>query len=129
MFLRRPLLPSVNPNDPPSFGTALIPTTYATIQSRRSAVGSALLALERGCRLRSPNVASSSPSPAEITHPNIPYFGASNRVKNGARRGWAVGVWSANREEWQVVDFACQAYGLVGVSLYETLGPDVAQYM
>jgi hypothetical protein len=50
-------------------------------------------------------------------------------VKNGARRGWAVGVWSKNREEWQVVDFACHAYGLVGVSLYETLGPDVAQYM
>jgi len=129
MFLRRPLLPSLNPNDPPSFGTALIPTTYATIQARRSAVGSALLALERGGRLRSPNVASSSPSPAEITHPGLPHFGSSNRVKNGARRGWAVGVWSANREEWQIVDFACQAYGLVGVSLYETLGPDVAQYM
>lgn len=40
-----------------------------------------------------------------------------------------MGVWSKNREEWQVVDLATQAYGLVGVSLYETLGPDVAKYM
>ena len=40
-----------------------------------------------------------------------------------------MGVWSGNREEWQVVDLACQGYGLVSVSLYETLGPDVAEYM
>jgi hypothetical protein len=37
------------------YGTTLIPTSYATIQARRNAVGSALLALERSGRLRSPN--------------------------------------------------------------------------
>lgn len=131
MFVRRPLLTShsTDPSQVPTYGTDLIGTTYATVQERRTALGSALLALERGGRLRSPQVPASTVSPPEITHPGVPHYGASNRVKNGARRGWAVGLWSPNREEWQIVDLACQAYGLVSVSLYETLGPDVAQYM
>lgn len=131
LFLRRSVLPpaaNADPSDPPSFGTDLIGTTYATIQTRRDAVGSALLALEREGRLRQADGAKTD-SPPEITHPGIPNFGPDNRVKSGARRGWAVGVWSKNREEWQVVDMAAHAYGLVGVSLYETLGPDVAKYM
>jgi long-chain acyl-CoA synthetase len=130
LFLRRNIItPATSPQGSPVYGTTLIPTSYATIQARRNAVGSALLALERSGRLRSPKVGASSTSPPEITHPGIPHYGNNNRAKNGARRGWAVGVWSKNREEWQVVDMACHAYGLVGVSLYETLGPDVAQYM
>ncbi|TFY82291.1 hypothetical protein EWM64_g1722 [Hericium alpestre] len=35
-----------------------------------------------------------------------------------------VGIWSQNRPEWQLVDFALHAYGKVGVSLYDTLGKD-----
>jgi long-chain acyl-CoA synthetase len=131
MFLRRPLLPpSVSdPLNIPAWGTTLVSTTYAAVQARRTAIGSALLALERSGRLVAQNLPSTRPSPVEITHPGVPHYGNANRVKAGARRGWAVGVWSKNREEWQVVDMACHAYGLVGVSLYETLGPDVAQYM
>lgn len=131
LFLRRPLLPASVPTlaEEPVYGTTLVPTTYSTIQNRRSALGSALLALEREGRLKSTKSPASSTTPAEITQPGIPHFGNSNRAKAGARRGWGVGLWSKNREEWQVVDLACQAYGLVSVSLYETLGPDVAQYM
>lgn len=130
LYLRRPRLPSVPAApDVEVYGNELIPTTYAAVQARRNAMGSALLALERAGRLRNPKSDANTASPPEITHPGIPSFGDDNRVKNGARRGWAVGVWSKNREEWQVVDLACQAYGLVGVSLYETLGPDVAEYI
>ncbi|WOO85750.1 Long chain acyl-CoA synthetase 7, peroxisomal [Vanrija pseudolonga] len=32
-------------------------------------------------------------------------------------------------QQWQVVDLACQAYGLVGVSLYETLGPNTTEFI
>ncbi|KII88692.1 hypothetical protein PLICRDRAFT_689891 [Plicaturopsis crispa FD-325 SS-3] len=35
-----------------------------------------------------------------------------------------VGIWSQNRPEWQIIDIALQGYGLVGVSLYDTLGRD-----
>lgn len=120
-------IPAVPGTSPVQYSSSLETTSYAQLQTRRNAVGSALLALEREGRLKTPAVP--GPTPVEITHPGIPHFGSSNRAKAGARRGWAVGTWSKNREEWQVVDLACQAYGLVGVSLYETLGPDVARYM
>ena len=130
VFARRSIISQpTNLTDPPTYGTTLIPTTYATAQTRRTNLGSALLNLERAGRLSSPSVPASATSPAEITFPGVPYFGKNNRVKNGARRGWAVGMWCKNREEWQIIDLACQAYGLVSVSLYETLGPDVAEYM
>ncbi|TBU65954.1 acetyl-CoA synthetase-like protein [Dichomitus squalens] len=35
-----------------------------------------------------------------------------------------VGIWSKNCPNWQVVDLSLQAYGKVGVSLYDTLGKD-----
>lgn len=131
LFRRRPLIPSglLNSSDAPTYGNTLVGTTYGKIQARRTALGSALLSLERSGRLRSAAVASSQPSPPELTQEGVPYFGNHNRVKHGARRGWAVGLWSKNRDEWMIVDLACQAYGLCSVSLYETLGPDVAEYM
>ncbi|OCF43256.1 long-chain acyl-CoA synthetase [Kwoniella heveanensis CBS 569] len=133
LFLRRAIVPP-SPKALPTeinYSRTLIPTTYENIQFRRSAIGSALLTLERDGRLRSnhPSANITGASPPEITHPGVPHFGNANKAKHGARRGWAVGVWSKNREEWQVVDLACQAYGLVGVSLYETLGPDVAKFI
>ena len=129
MCLRRSVVTTAADSDQPIYGNELIGTTYATIQARRTALGSALLALERGGRLRSATALTSGPSPPELTFPGIPHYGDHNRVKNGARRGWAVGMWTKNRVEWQIIDLACQAYGLVTASLYETLGPDVAQYM
>ncbi|WVR05579.1 hypothetical protein IAU60_002598 [Kwoniella sp. DSM 27419] len=133
LFLRRAILPPSSTSLPGqiNYSRTLVPTSYQTVQTRRNDVGSALLALEREGRLRSdhPSGNKTGASPAEITHPGVPFWGNDNRAKAGARRGWAVGVWSTNREEWMVVDLACQAYGLVGVSLYETLGPDVAQFI
>ncbi|KIL00658.1 hypothetical protein PAXRUDRAFT_821456 [Paxillus rubicundulus Ve08.2h10] len=40
-----------------------------------------------------------------------------------------VGIWSQNRPEWQLVEFALHAYGKVGVSLYDTLGRDSVEYI
>ncbi|KZT11408.1 acetyl-CoA synthetase-like protein [Laetiporus sulphureus 93-53] len=40
-----------------------------------------------------------------------------------------VGIWSKNMPEWQVIDLALQAYGMVGVSLYDTLGKDSVEYI
>ncbi|KAF7768255.1 hypothetical protein Agabi119p4_7498 [Agaricus bisporus var. burnettii] len=40
-----------------------------------------------------------------------------------------VGIWSANRPEWQIIDIATQSYEKVSVSLYETLGKDVVEYI
>ncbi|WVQ80017.1 hypothetical protein IAT38_002118 [Cryptococcus sp. DSM 104549] len=126
LFLSRTLAPD-STVFAPTYTTTLRPTTYKEAALRRNAIGSALLSLERTGRLRSNRTP--GPSPAEVTHPGVPYYGSNNRDKHGARRGWAVGIWSKNREEWQITDLACQAYGLVGVSFYETLGPDVAQYI
>ncbi|KAA1474866.1 acetyl-CoA synthetase-like protein [Dentipellis sp. KUC8613] len=41
----------------------------------------------------------------------------------------SVGLWSQNRPEWQLVDFALHAYGKVGVSLYDTLGKDSVEHI
>ncbi|KIJ60664.1 hypothetical protein HYDPIDRAFT_32087 [Hydnomerulius pinastri MD-312] len=40
-----------------------------------------------------------------------------------------VGIWSQNRPEWQLVEFALHAYRKVGVSLYDTLGKDSVEYI
>lgn len=40
-----------------------------------------------------------------------------------------VGIWSQNRPEWQLVEFALHAYNKVGVGLYDTLGKDSVEYI
>lgn len=40
-----------------------------------------------------------------------------------------VGTWAQNRPEWQIIDLACHAYSKVGVSIYDTLGKDVVEYI
>ncbi|ODO08881.1 long-chain acyl-CoA synthetase [Cryptococcus wingfieldii CBS 7118] len=126
LFQRRSLHPSSTPSTL-VYSNSIIETTYAEVQSRRDAFGSGLLALEREGQLTSST--SLEASPVEIKHTGVPFYGDDNRKKGRARRGWAVGLWSGNREEWQVVDQACQAYGLVAVALYATLGPQVARYI
>lgn len=96
-------------------------STYAEIDVRRRRVGSAL----------------------EV-------FRKSGELWNNGEELQTVGIWSgnrcvlrfksrdclwpslrsfSNRPEWQVVDLALHAYGKVGVSLYDTLGPDSVEYM
>ncbi|KIY43630.1 acetyl-CoA synthetase-like protein [Fistulina hepatica ATCC 64428] len=68
--------------------------TFAEVDARRKAIGSALLPmfLNGEC-------------------------GAGEALKT-------VGLWSVNRPEWQIIDFAAHAYQLCIVTLYDTLGPD-----
>ncbi|KAI0374775.1 acetyl-CoA synthetase-like protein [Pilatotrama ljubarskyi] len=40
-----------------------------------------------------------------------------------------VGIWSKNSPNWQIIDLALQAYAKVGVSLYDTLGKDSAEFI
>jgi long-chain acyl-CoA synthetase len=49
--------------------------------------------------------------------------------KLGGHEFATVGIWSHNRPEWQVIDLALHAYNKVGVSLYDTLGPDSCEYI
>ncbi|KAH7320920.1 hypothetical protein B0I35DRAFT_407944 [Stachybotrys elegans] len=42
---------------------------------------------------------------------------------------YAVGIWSQNRPEWQISDFAISSQSLFSVALYETLGPDATEYI
>ncbi|CED83432.1 Long-chain acyl-CoA synthetases (AMP-forming) [Phaffia rhodozyma] len=48
---------------------------------------------------------------------------------SGPEGGWGVGIWSGNRPEWQITDMGCHAFSLVGVPLYDTLGPTATQYV
>ncbi|KAI1432457.1 AMP-binding enzyme [Xylaria sp. CBS 124048] len=40
-----------------------------------------------------------------------------------------VGLWSQNRPEWQIADIALISQSFYSVSLYETLGPDTAEFV
>ncbi|KAI9787351.1 MAG: hypothetical protein M1816_007637 [Peltula sp. TS41687] len=42
---------------------------------------------------------------------------------------YGVGLWCQNRPEWQLTDLACMSQSLWTVPIYETLGPDVAEYI
>ncbi|KIO29700.1 hypothetical protein M407DRAFT_49678, partial [Tulasnella calospora MUT 4182] len=73
--------------------------TYAEVDKRRRAVGSALES----------------------------YF-KSGKLEKGTDFE-AVGIWALNRPEWQITDLACQAYSKVCVALYDTLGPNAVEYV
>ncbi|GMK59837.1 hypothetical protein CspeluHIS016_0900540 [Cutaneotrichosporon spelunceum] len=125
-LFRKRVRVDATPGAAPEYAQSTVDITYAEGRARRDRLGSALLALERlGC-LRDPALPRDQ-SPQELTFRNMPRWG--DRLKGGARRGWAVGIWSSNRAEWQIIDFATHAYGLIGVSLYETLGADTAEYI
>ncbi|KAF9001906.1 hypothetical protein BDQ17DRAFT_1357697 [Cyathus striatus] len=62
------------------------------------------------------------------------YVGSAlqNLFQSGVLRGGeleTVGIWSANRPEWQIIDIALQSYNKVSVSLYDTLGNDSVEYI
>ncbi|EPQ50657.1 acetyl-CoA synthetase-like protein [Gloeophyllum trabeum ATCC 11539] len=98
----RPLLSSPS-TDTPVHAGYYVWQTYAEVDQRRKAIGSAVCKLfERG---------------------------GWEGVRDGGREMQTVGIWSANRPEWQIVDFALHAYGKVGVSLYDTLGKDSVEYI
>jgi long-chain acyl-CoA synthetase len=42
---------------------------------------------------------------------------------------YGVGLWSQNRPESQITDLACMSQSLFTISLYDTLGPEVSEYI
>ena len=74
--------------------------TYTTIADRRTNIGSGLVHL----------------ASTGVLGANLP------------TTQWSIGLWTVNRPEWQIASQAAIAYNLIGVSLYETLGPDVVEY-
>ncbi|KAI7853336.1 hypothetical protein BDC45DRAFT_483912 [Circinella umbellata] len=40
-----------------------------------------------------------------------------------------LGIWSVNRPEWHISEFACAAYNMYLVALYDTLGPETVEYV
>lgn len=49
-----------------------------------------------------------------------------NTCTNNAKK---IGIWSTNRPEWTITDLACATQGLYDVALYETLGPEIVEYV
>ncbi|KAJ7582619.1 long-chain-fatty-acid-CoA ligase [Mycena floridula] len=52
----------------------------------------------------------------------LSYLFKSGQIGGGELE--TVGIWSPNRPEWQLVDIAVASYSKVGVSLYDTFGPE-----
>lgn len=42
---------------------------------------------------------------------------------------YGIGIWSANRPEWQITDLAAMSQSLYTVSIYDTLGPSATEYI
>lgn len=47
----------------------------------------------------------------------------------GLQPGDKVGIMSVNRAEWAITDFTCMMFGFVAVTLYDTFGADVIEYI
>lgn len=45
------------------------------------------------------------------------------------KKGSFVGIYSKNRKEWVITEIACNRFGFCLVPLYDTLGPDVVEYI
>lgn len=42
---------------------------------------------------------------------------------------FVLSIFAVNRLEWLLTDLACSAYSITNTALYDTLGPDVSQYI
>lgn len=107
-------LPTVSPPGvkPALYADSYQTITYGELEQARMEVGSALMHLYRSGILGSPDsIERIDPRPV------------------GPEQGWSVGIWSGNRPEWQMTDMATQAFGLVSVALYDTLGPNTTVYV
>lgn len=112
LFRWRPLLSSATAASPAVFSPIPSSMSYATAAERRTNIGRAIVSLEQDGRL-GPRGSGPSGRPTPIDELS----------------GYGVGIWSANRAEWQLVDLAAHAFSLVGVPLYDTLGPNVVEYV
>eukprot|EP01138_Halocafeteria_seosinensis_P003925 gb/GECG01004013.1/.p1 GENE.gb/GECG01004013.1/~~gb/GECG01004013.1/.p1 ORF type:complete len:716 (+),score=77.44 gb/GECG01004013.1/:1-2148(+) len=62
------------------------------------------------------------------TASRVTSFG-SGLVHMGLEAGDFVGIYSLNRPEWFITEHACNAYSLVNVPLYDTLGADALEFI
>lgn len=137
LFLRRPLLSQANPlttpPTPPIYAPNLVAMSYKEANERRHNIGKGLIVLEEDGRLNPRRETSPAASSPGAVGPSGTSSGPSGAALGGPEKignaGFGVGIWSINRPEWQLVDLATQAYSLVSVALYETLGPDVVEYV
>ena len=53
----------------------------------------------------------------------------SGLVELGVQPGAHIGIYSVNCVEWAITDHACQAYSMVPVPLYDTLGPEAVEFI
>ena len=56
-------------------------------------------------------------------------FGSGLVGRLGLEKGCFIGMMMVNRVEWVVVEQACNAFSLVTVPLYDTLGAGVVEYI
>ncbi|OAA72040.1 AMP-dependent synthetase/ligase [Akanthomyces lecanii RCEF 1005] len=56
----------------------------------------------------------------------VELHGRINHQKQGQ---YPIALWAPNKPEWQIVDLGCMSQGLFTVSLYETLGPETAEFI
>lgn len=88
--------------------------SYATVQQRRANFGSGLVALHRSLGVR-----------LSLCRPH--FVPADPPQVSDSQQ--AVGLWSTNRPEWQIVDLGLMSQSLYSVSIYDTLGPQTAEYI
>jgi len=83
-----------------------------------------------------------NPKPVKITTPGVWDFKTyaecremalkvGTYLRSTAKLGpqETVSIWSGNCMEWMLTEFACHAFNLVSVSVYDTLGPDAASFI
>lgn len=113
LFQYRPLLTPATATSPAIYSPTLSSLSYSTSQTRRTHIGQGIIALAEDGRLSPRSKSGSGAWPEKID----------------SLSGFGVGIWSSNRPEWQLVDLGCHAFGLVSVPLYDTLGPNVVEYI
>lgn len=50
-------------------------------------------------------------------------------IKLSEKEKWHLGIYSQNRTEWVIADFGAQLFSNVTVALYDTLGPEAAEFI
>ena len=50
-------------------------------------------------------------------------------LKLSEQEKWHLGIYSQNRTEWVIADFGAQIFSNVTVALYDTLGPEAAEFI
>ncbi|KAG5422221.1 FAA24 [Candida metapsilosis] len=62
-------------------------------------------------------------------------YGVPNYLRDNKDRiiekscSFILSIFAVNRLEWMLTDLACSAYSITNTALYDTLGPDVSQYI